>query len=160
MGFEANGGLLTATSFSVNGRTVRALPTRDCFLPVLAILSLAAQEKRPLSGIVAALDLPVATADRLENFPVQVSAALMEHLRKGDRELSDFLAPLGEVAGKSDIDGLRVTLSDGRVVHFRPSGNAPEMRCYVEATDEDAAQELLTAGLTRIRDWAAAEKAV
>ena len=160
MGFEANGGLLTATSFSVNGRTVRALPTRDCFLPVLAILSLAAQEKRPLSGIVAALDLPVATADRLENFPVQVSAALMEHLRKGDRELSDFLAPLGEVAGKSDIDGLRVTLSDGRVVHFRPSGNAPEMRCYVEAPDEDAAQELLTAGLTRIRDWAAAEKAV
>ncbi|TBE24567.1 mannose-1-phosphate guanylyltransferase/mannose-6-phosphate isomerase [Rhizobium ruizarguesonis] len=154
MGFEANGGLLTATAFDINGRNVRALPTRDCFIPMLAILSLAATRKQPLSAVAASYHLPFAAADRLENFPVETSAALMQYLRASDENLSAFLQPIGEVAAKSDIDGLRVTLRDGRIIHFRPSGNAPEMRCYVEAESETAALDLLTAGLTRIRDWA------
>lgn len=154
MGFEANGGLLTATAFDINGQNVRALPTRDCFVPILAILSLAAIRRQPLSVVAASYRLPFAAADRLENFPVETSAALMQHLRAGDDNLSAFLRPIGEVAAKSDIDGLRVTLRDGRIIHFRPSGNAPEMRCYVEAGSETAALNLLTAGLTRIRDWA------
>jgi len=60
------------------------------------------------------------------------------------------------VADVSDIDGLRVTLTDRRIIHFRPSGNAPEMRCYAEAESEGAAQGLLRAGLERIRWWAQA----
>ncbi|PDT15710.1 phosphomannomutase [Rhizobium sp. J15] len=154
MGFEANGGLLTATPFDINGKTVRALPTRDCFIPMLAILSLAAIRRQPLSAIAASYRLPFAAADRLENFPVETSAALMAYLRASDENLSAFLQPIGEVAAKSDIDGLRVTLRDGRIIHFRPSGNAPEMRCYVEAESEAAALHLLDAGLNRIRDWA------
>lgn len=156
MGFEANGGLLTATPFDINGRSVRALPTRDCFLPMLATLSLVAIRKEPLSAVAASYKLPFAAADRLENFPVETSTALMAFLRASETNLSEFLQPIGEVASKSDIDGLRVTLRDGRVIHFRPSGNAPEMRCYVEAEGEVAASELLNAGLTRIKRWAAA----
>lgn len=156
MGFEANGGLLTATDFTVNGRIVRALPTRDCFLPILAMLFLAAQEKKPLSELAASFGLPFAAADRLENFALEKSSALMAYLRKGDQELQEFLAPIGNVAGKSDIDGLRITLADRRIIHFRPSGNAPEMRCYVEAEHSAAAEALLKAGLARIREWASA----
>lgn len=155
MGFEANGGLLTATDFSINGATVRALPTRDCFLPMLAVLSLAAEKKQPLSHLAAAFRLPLAAADRLENFPTETSARLMAYLREGDQNLAAFLAPIGEVAGKTDIDGLRVALVGGRTIHFRPSGNAPEMRCYVEAETDEAAEALLHAGLERIRQWAA-----
>jgi phosphomannomutase len=80
----------------------------------------------------------------------------MEHLRASDENLSAFLQPIGEVATKSDIDGLRVTLRDGGIIHFRPSGNAPEMRCYTEAGSEAAALELLNTGLNRITDWAGA----
>jgi phosphomannomutase len=156
MGFEANGGLLTATPFDINGHSVRALPTRDCFLPMLATLSLAAIRKEPLSIVAASYKLPFAAADRLENFPVETSAALMTYLRGSDANLAEFLHPIGEVGSKSDIDGLRVTLRDGRIIHFRPSGNAPEMRCYVEAEGEAAALELLNAGLTRIKRWAEA----
>ncbi|MBX5230166.1 MULTISPECIES: phosphomannomutase [unclassified Rhizobium] len=158
MGFEANGGLLTATPFVINGRAVRALPTRDCFVPMLAILSLAAKRRQPLSVIAASYRLPFAAADRLENFAVETSAALMGYLRASDENLSAFLLPIGEVAAKSDIDGLRVTLGDGGIIHFRPSGNAPEMRCYVEAGSETAALALLQAGLNRIRDWAGARQ--
>lgn len=153
-GFEANGGTLTATPFTVNGHTLAPLPTRDSLMPVLAVLALAAAQKRPLSAITAGFALPAAASDRLENFPVETSAALMAELRSGAGALAAFLAPLGVPSTVSDIDGLRVTLESGDVVHFRPSGNAPEMRCYVEARDEAAALRLLMAGLARIREWA------
>ena len=153
IGFEANGGLLTGSDFHINGQLVKALPTRDCFLPILAILWRAHKEQAPLSQVASSFQLPVAAADRLEDFPVEASAALMAHLRTGEDELSQFLAPIGQVAQRSDIDGLRVTLKDRRVIHFRPSGNAPEMRCYVEAEDAESAEALLQAGLARVREW-------
>ena len=154
-GFEANGGTLTATPFIINGKTLAPLPTRDSLMPVLAVLALAAAEGRALSAIAAGFVLPAAASDRLENFPVETSAALMAELRSGAGPLSAFLAPIGVPMKTSDIDGLRVTLEDASVIHFRPSGNAPEMRCYVEAADDAAATRLLAAGLQRIRDWAA-----
>ncbi|MFB9953283.1 phosphomannomutase, partial [Rhizobium puerariae] len=147
MGFEANGGLLTGSAFAVAGGRLDPLPTRDSFLPVLAALFLAAREKTPLSQIAAGFRLPFTAADRLENFPVEASARLMAHLRASDDNLAAFLAPIAAVAGKSDIDGLRVTLADGRIVHLRPSGNAPEMRCYVEAQNQLTAKKLLRQGL-------------
>ncbi|MEK1896723.1 MAG: phosphomannomutase [Rhizobium sp.] len=155
-GFEANGGVLSASDFDVNGHKLRALPTRDCFVPILATLSVAASRRQPLSVIAASYHLPFAAADRLENFPVETSARLMAYLRAGFANLAAFLQPIGEVGGVSDIDGLRVTLKDRRIIHFRPSGNAPEMRCYAEAESEAAALALLHAGLERIRWWAQA----
>ncbi len=154
VGFEANGGTLTATPFSVNGHTLAPLPTRDSLMPILAVLSLAAGGKAPLSQITRGFALPAAASDRLEDFPVETSAELMAELRSGPGPLAAFLAPIGVPAKTSDIDGLRVTLEDASVIHFRPSGNAPEMRCYVEAADEAAAARLLEAGLSRIRAWA------
>ena len=154
-GFEANGGTLTATPFAVNGKTLAPLPTRDSLMPILAVLSLAAGGKEPLSQIVRSFALPAAASDRLENFPVETSAELMAELRLGPGPLAAYLAPIGVPETTSDIDGLRVMLEDGSVIHFRPSGNAPEMRCYVEAADETAAARLLEAGLSRIRAWAA-----
>jgi len=153
MGFEANGGLLTASSFTLNGRPLSPLPTRDSFLPVLAVLLLSAEQKKPLSQIAAAYNLPVAAADRLENFAQEKSAALMAHLRASRTNLEAFLAPVGTVKGLSDIDGLRVSLTDGSTIHFRPSGNAPEMRCYVEAANQDEAETLLSKGLDLIRNF-------
>lgn len=155
MGFEANGGVLTQSAFFVaNAATLTALPTRDSFLPVLATLSLAKGRNKPLSVIAEGFGLPVAAADRLENFSVETSAALMAHLREAPENLTAFLAPLGDVGSISDIDGLRVTLVDRTVIHLRPSGNAPEMRCYVEAEDEAAASLLLGKGLSLVRQWA------
>ncbi|WP_349436819.1 phosphomannomutase [Pararhizobium sp. A13] len=157
-GFEANGGTLTATDFTLNGTLLKALPTRDSFLPVLAVLSRAARAGKPLSALAADYALPVALSDRIENFPLETSAALMAFLRAGKDNLVQFLEPIGTPDSISDIDGLRVTLTDGRVIHFRPSGNAPEMRCYVEAETAEQAQALLEQGLDRIRAFARQQK--
>lgn len=153
MGFEANGGVLTASPFMVNGSVLSPLPTRDCFLPVLAVLSRRAKDGKPLSEIAASYNLPVALSDRLENFAQERSAALMAFLRTSDKNLGGFLTSIGEPADKSDIDGLRVTLRDRGVIHLRPSGNAPEMRCYVEAGTQEKAQDLMERGLAAIRGW-------
>ena len=154
VGFEANGGTLTATDFTINGAVLAALPTRDSFLPILAVLSRAAETGKPLSALAADYRLPVALSDRVENFPLETSAALMAYLRTGMDELAVFLKPIGTPRSVSDIDGLRVTLADGGIIHFRPSGNAPEMRCYVEAETQAEAEVLLEQGLERIRAFA------
>lgn len=39
-------------------------------------------------------------------------------------------------------DGVRVTLANQDVIHLRPSGNAPELRCYTESFSEEKAQSL------------------
>jgi len=153
MGFEANGGLLTATDFSVNNHVIRALPTRDSFLPCLAVLYTARARSVSLSALAAEFQLPYALSDRLENFAVEKSAKLMANIRLSRENLGRFLAPIGKPANVNDIDGLRVTLEDGRIIHFRPSGNAPEMRCYVEANSEQGALHLLKQGLSLLNQW-------
>lgn len=155
IGFEANGGLMLGSDFDLAGKSISALPTRDSFLPAIAALGTAAERGLSLSALVEDFSLPIALSDRLENYATERSATLMAHLRASKAQLSAFLAPIGDVLAVSDIDGLRVTLTDGRVIHFRPSGNAPEMRCYVEAADKVSAITLLQDGLSLLGRWSA-----
>lgn len=143
MGFEANGGVLTGSPFDVAGRMLRPLRTRDSFLPILATLYTVAVEKRKLSQVVSSLRLRVAVSDRIQDYSVDRSNTLMEHLRTAKGKLDAFLDPLGKIAATSDIDGLRVFFEKDEIVHVRPSGNAPEMRRYVEATSRRRAEILL-----------------
>lgn len=153
MGFEANGGLMLGSDFAVNGGTLAALPTRDCILPLLATLYASASAKAPLSSVAAGFSLPIALSDRIENYPLEKSGALMAFLRAAPANLAGFLSPIGTVKSTTDIDGLRVTLDDDSVIHFRPSGNAPEMRCYVEAGSSEAAEALMGKGLSLLDGW-------
>ncbi|WP_430253849.1 phosphomannomutase [Neorhizobium sp. DAR64872/K0K18] len=158
VGFEANGGTLNGSRYVGNGGYFSPLPTRDSFLPVLASLHLRAERREPLSSIVGSFGLASTAAGRLENFPVISSAALMKYLRASEQNLETFFSTIGPIASTSDIDGMRVTLRDGRIVHLRPSGNAPEMRCYVEAETDAGAEALLNAGLALINHWHAARE--
>ena len=153
IGFEANGGVMTATALA-EGR-LAPLPTRDGLLPLLAVLAAAARAGLPVSALAAREALPVAAGDRLENFATTRSALLMAHLASGPEALDAFVAPFGRLAAVDRTDGLRLTLDDGRILHLRPSGNAPEMRCYVEAGDEESAKALLSQGLDRIAEVSA-----
>ncbi|PDT80354.1 phosphomannomutase [Sinorhizobium sp. BJ1] len=152
VGFEANGGTLTASEFRAAKGTLRPLPTRDSFLPVLAVLGSAAAAGLKLSGLKDRLGLPFTAADRLEKFATERSVSLMARLQANRENLSEFLHPLGLPIEVDMLDGLRVTLDNGRTVHFRPSGNAPEMRCYVEAANAAETREVLEMGLRLLRE--------
>jgi phosphomannomutase len=146
IGFEANGGTFVGGNVKAAGVALAPLPTRDAVLPLLCALGLAAAKGRTIAELVAELPLQHALADRLQDVPGERSAAFLARLA-GDADYARRLfAPHG-IAGLSQIDGLQFRTEAGDMVHFRASGNAPELRCYVEGSTEDVARELLEWGL-------------
>jgi phosphomannomutase len=130
-------------------RRLAALPTRDALLPILCILSEVAARRRPLAQVGAALAFKAAASNRLTNVAPEKSAAFVTQLQTNEAFLSEFMAPLGGVARLDDRDGLRILAGNGEVVHFRPSGNAPELRVYVEADGMERAEGLLAWGMAQ-----------
>jgi len=51
-GWEVNGGFLLGSPWNINGRPLKALPTRDAVLPLLAVLLLARREDLSLSELI------------------------------------------------------------------------------------------------------------
>jgi phosphomannomutase len=142
VGFEANGGFL----LGFDG-PMPALMTRDAMLPILATLVMA--KAAGLRALVAALPPRFTDADRLMDVDMAKSAALLDGLRKDPATRHDFFGP---EMGLDETDGLRVTLVGGQIVHLRPSGNAPEFRCYTEADSPQDCAALLSKMLAKLSD--------
>lgn len=153
-GYEANGGFLLATNLVKDGRQLDALPTRDAVLPI--VMALVASQESSVAGVVAKLPARYTFSDRIQNFPTNQSQALLRPLTTGDEEDRASAAErlFGSVAGRpvslDFTDGVRMTFADQSIVHLRPSGNAPELRCYTEAADDEAARRLNAACLDRL----------
>ncbi|WP_026791415.1 phosphomannomutase [Pleomorphomonas oryzae] len=146
VGFEANGGFLTESDIALSAGSLTRLPTRDAILPMVAALVAAAEAKRPLSALVADLPPRVMKADRLKKIAPADGAKLIAAV-DSSREARVALDPrLAAPVAVDRTDGLRLVLPDGDIVHFRQSGNAPELRCYVE-TDSAAKTDALLADM-------------
>jgi phosphomannomutase len=147
-GFEANGGFLLQTP--QNG--LQPLPTRDSTLPILAVPCMAKQKSKALSELVSLLPARFTQSDRIQNLPTARSQAFIRQLAHDDTALQSFVSFTGSrPASKDETDGLRITLADGAIIHLRPSGNAPELRCYTEADSAEKAQHLLSKSLEEIQ---------
>lgn len=148
VGFEANGGVLLGSEVTHDGRRLAALPTRDALLPILATLALVKREAKPLSALAAEARFAIALSNRLQDIPQSKTAALIARLDAEDAGFRDTaFAAHGAVAARDRRDGLRLTLGNGATVHFRASGNAPELRVYVEAPTPEGAEALLAENL-------------
>lgn len=156
-GYEANGGFLLATPVTVEGRTLGALPTRDAVLPMLATLVEARRQGMTLSALQGQLPERYTFSERLQEYPTAQSQALIAHLEDGSE--AEVLARLtqmfgdiaGEAAGINTTDGLRVHFAGGDIIHLRPSGNAPELRCYTESDSVQRAEAINAQALERVR---------
>jgi phosphomannomutase len=94
----------------------------------------------------------VALSNRLQNVPQDKTAAFIARLDSDDPSFRDAaFATQGGVAARDRRDGLRLTLGDGASAHVRASGNAPELRVYVEAPTQGAAEALLVEALDLAR---------
>lgn len=144
VGYEANGGFLLG--FATKG--LAPLMTRDAVLPLLAPLIAANAEGQDLATLVARQPARFTVADRIAGVPTQVTQDFVADLDSDPALRAAFLAELGGVERAVDrTDGLRITLTDGRIVHLRPSGNAPELRFYAEDATRDGAMQTVTLGL-------------
>lgn len=143
VGFEANGGFLTGTDIAIGSSSLRRLPTRDAVLPLVAVLAMARSQNRRLSELRGALPARFMHAGRLQNIPPQQSAGFIEEIAASNEIRQIFDGALSDPVSIDIRDGTRLTLRGGTIVHFRASGNAPELRCYVEADSIQKAEEIL-----------------
>lgn len=158
VGYEANGGFLLASDIEKNGRTLASLPTRDAVLPILCALVASKKYGNNLTKLLATLPSRFTRSDRVAEIPTYQSRAKIGALRKNiipELQNLGFLEICGALQDVDETDGLRMTFENGDIIHLRPSGNAPELRVYVEAKTPKRADDLLTLGMERIAKWCA-----
>jgi len=159
VGYEANGGFLTATDIELGGRILNALPTRDAVIVPLTILMLAKAADVSISELLLTLPQRFTYSDRLKEFPVELSQSRLAVLNTGDAvadiqaaELM-FAEAFGPVESIDVTDGIRITFASQEVAHLRPSGNAPELRCYNEAASDSRAVEMNRICMSILAGW-------
>ena len=175
-GYEANGGFLLQTnltrSFEDGGtRTLPALPTRDALLPMIAVMVMVREQKMCVVDLLKKLPKRFTLSDRLKEFPTETSKAKLAEIREkklgaklfgaltakpSKFKPKDGPAPKpfhGEVVSIDETDGYRMEFDSGDIVHLRPSGNAPEFRCYVETEAKDRSAELLAGCMKVMESW-------
>jgi phosphomannomutase len=152
-GFEANGGFLLGSTLEQNGNKIEALPTRDALLPFIVLASQIVKEKLSLSTLIQGLPQRFTSSDRIQDFPRENSMKLIE---KGLSNPQALLESFGlkdlKVVDINQTDGLRLTLDNQAVIHLRPSGNAPELRCYVEADNQEISDSLVKQVLSSVKE--------
>ncbi|GLX81301.1 phosphomannomutase [Thalassotalea eurytherma] len=148
-GFEANGGFLLGSKVNINGVEIEALPTRDAVLP--AVSALLAAPNGQLSKLVEQLPQRFTDSDRIKNFATEKSKAIISTGAKAPESLVEKLGFNGAVINNvNTTDGLRITFESNDIIHLRPSGNAPELRCYAESSNEVKAKELVVQSLDNV----------
>jgi len=152
VGFEPNGGFLVGSRLEKNGRTLAPLLTRDAVLPILCLLSMAREKECKVSELARELPARFTASDRLQSFPTETSQAMLRELAASPEALAELLAGLcGEPRSLDQTEGLRIYLANDEIVFFRPSGNAPELRCYAESTTQERAGLLVQECLQRMK---------
>ena len=150
-GFEANGGFILGSDILVMGKALKALPTRDALLPVLALLVMCGG--RRVSEMLNLLPHRFTASDRIQDVPTAWSLAFLTQASTQPRDAIKQLGLGGKIPVHIDqTDGLRMTFSDGDIVHLRPSGNAPELRCYGESVQSAKAQALVAKVLSAVKE--------
>jgi phosphomannomutase len=138
VGYEANGGFLT-----------QDLPTRDGILPLICWLILSKSENKSISKLMSELPKRFTESGSVRDFPTEKSMKIID----SGEALSKIQNVFGVAQNISNIDGLRITLANGEIIHLRPSKNTPEFRNYVEANSPTRAKELSAEVSKVIQSW-------
>jgi len=156
IGYEANGGFLTGNDLKIEGcnGVLTALPTRDAVLPILAALLNARKKGQTLSESVAELPPRFTGSGIIRNFPTEVGLSIVKSfVDNGEAQVNQLLSEtFGPCRTLDFTDGARITFESGSIIHFRPSGNAPEFRVYTEADTEEAAVNNNAIGVSLIKE--------
>ncbi len=150
-GFEANGGFLLEDDLELEHGSLKRLPTRDALLPAIAVLVDAKARSTTLSALAATLPARFMRADRVKDVARDAGAAFLQQIAGSADFRKAFDARIASPVTTDQLDGVRMQFEDGSTIHFRQSGNAPEMRCYVETSNEKTTQALLAAMMARLK---------
>ncbi len=152
-GFEANGGFLLGSPVQLDRAVLSPLATRDAMLPMLAVLAESARRKIPLAQLAAELPPRVMKAGRLKDIEGAQGHDLVAQLARSRDLRKELGSTLADPLAIDRQDGTRLTLAGGAIVHFRQSGNAPELRCYVETDSAGETDRLLAEMMDRLKSY-------
>ncbi len=152
-GYEANGGFLLETDIYLDGKVLKALPTRDALLPQIAVLAAARAQKLGVEDLFKSLPKRFTASDRVKEFPTEKSRAKVAEIAERNLGETYFGKLAGKIVSTDMTDGYRMTFDSGDIIHLRPSGNAPELRCYVECDSAARAEELKGKVLAVMQEW-------
>jgi phosphomannomutase len=151
VGYEANGGFILGSTVRTGGRPLSPLMTRDSLLPVILILSAARRRKQGLSRLIAELPGRHTASGRLREIDGGNLRRILTDTDQVTETLRTLLAPeAASIRSIDRLDGIRILFSDGDIIHVRASGNAPELRCYAEASSPQRAEALCDSALARL----------
>jgi phosphomannomutase len=154
VGYEANGGVLLASDINTDDRYMKALPTRDALLPILSILVAARERGQTVSELLELLPKRFTASGRLKDFPTEKAHDIIRSLAKNKEEINNtFACFCGNIKEIDTTDGLRMRFENDEIIHLRPSGNAPELRCYNEASTIERANQLNELSLHILSAW-------
>jgi len=128
-GFEANGGGIFKNMLS-----------RDGGRTAIELLNILAREKKTLSNLVGELPKYYLYRDKVE-YRWELKDTIMEKVRK------HFKAVKTE-----ELDGVKIWTDNESWILFRSSSNAPEFRVFAESSDNNKANELISKGLSLVRE--------
>jgi phosphomannomutase len=151
-GWEANGGFLLGSDVERDGATLRALPTRDAFLPLLGVLFAANERDLSLPAVFASLPPRFSRAGLVRNLARANGRKIVEKLSQpeGAARLPEFFVAADGFSAIQRVDytdGVRIIFESGDVAHFRPSGNADEFRMYAVADTAERAAYVVERGI-------------
>ena len=160
-GWEANGGFLLGSAVTGKHGILRPLATRDAFLPLLAVLSAAAERGAPVAGLFDALPARFGQAGLLRDFPRNTGMGIVRELNPAtshrfhhSNEIAGLLNGIftaengfSPIASVDYTDGVRIYFTNGDIAHIRPSGNADELRVYAVADSPDRASAIVALGI-------------
>jgi len=150
-GFEANGGFILGSDISWGNSYLTALPTRDAILPALVVLIHATHKSAKISDLLKTLPQRYTSSDRIQNVNNDNVQKLLELGVSEPQTLVDSWGIGSVYVDKVDnTDGLRMYINNGDIIHIRPSGNAPELRCYSESSTQIRADWLVQHVLSAI----------
>jgi phosphomannomutase len=139
-GWEANGGFLTGSDITRNGKVLAALPTRDAVLPILCVLLAARETGLSLAGLFARLPRRFSRAALLTRFPRPVG---LEMVRR--------FSPTEERVREAVFSAAGILLFDeDRNEHPVSTAQAQEMEAVRQALERFFPAEMGFGGITRL----------
>ena len=150
VGWEVNGGFLINAPMTVGKGSLKALPTRDAFLPILVALLAANERNISVSALFKELPERFTDAGLIDNFPLEIYRKFLERYGENNAAVHTALAEFftkergfGRVTEVNNLDGVRIYFDSGDIAHLRQSSNAPQLRMYSIADTAERAREIV-----------------
>ena len=139
-GWEANGGFLTGSDITRNGKVLAALPTRDAVLPILCVLLAARERGLSLDGLFARLPRRFSRAALLTRFPRALGLGMVRRFSPADERIREAVfSAAGILLLDEDRNELPVSTAQAR-----------EMEAVRQALERFFPAEMGFGGITRL----------